>query len=63
VIVYGGASPAVMGVIVNALAGLMSRAEVIQIPEATHGMLDTHPEAVATLIEKVRNSSPPVRLR
>ena len=43
------------GIIANALAKLMPRAEVVSIPGATHGMLDTHSAAVAGLIDRLRS--------
>jgi pimeloyl-ACP methyl ester carboxylesterase len=60
-IAYGEASPPIAGAIANALAGLMPRAQVASIPDATHGMLDTHPESVVGLIERVANSSPLIK--
>lgn len=53
-IVHGGASPPVSGKIAVALARLLPRAEVIAIPGATHGMLDSHPETIAELIGRLR---------
>ena len=53
-IACGGASPPVAGAIAGALAGLLPQAEVVSIPGATHGMLDTHSQEVARLIEGLR---------
>ena len=47
---YGTASPAVVPAIATALAGLLPDAATAPIADATHAMLDTHPEAVAELI-------------
>jgi pimeloyl-ACP methyl ester carboxylesterase len=52
-IAFGEASPPTAPTIVHALAGLLPDAEVVSIPGATHGMLDSHPEAVARLIERL----------
>ena len=54
-IAYGGASPPMAGIIANALARLMPRVEVVSIPGATHGMLDTHSAAVVGLIDRLRS--------
>ena len=47
---YGAASPPVVPAIATALAGLLPDAATAPIADATHAMLDTHPEAVAGLI-------------
>lgn len=52
-IAFGEASPPTARTIVRALATLMPCAEVVSIPGATHGMLDSHPEVVAQLIESL----------
>jgi pimeloyl-ACP methyl ester carboxylesterase len=54
-IAYGGASPPLAGIIAHALARLMPRVEVVSIPGATHGMLDTHSAAVVGLIDSLRS--------
>ncbi|MCW5772144.1 MAG: alpha/beta hydrolase [Rhodospirillaceae bacterium] len=51
-IAYGAASPPVVPAIAEALAGLLPQAETVPIADATHGMLDTHPEAVAAIIRR-----------
>ena len=50
IIAFGGASPPIIPTIANALARLLPRAGARIIPGGTHAMLDTHPEAVAALI-------------
>jgi pimeloyl-ACP methyl ester carboxylesterase len=52
VIAYGADSPPVVAAIARALAGLLPRAETHPIPGATHGMLDTHADAVAAFIRR-----------
>jgi pimeloyl-ACP methyl ester carboxylesterase len=52
VIVCGGASPPVTATIAKALGGMLPAAEVKTIPGATHAMLDTHPQAVAQMIDQ-----------
>jgi pimeloyl-ACP methyl ester carboxylesterase len=49
-IACGGASPTVAPAIAAALTTLLPRAQVRTIAGATHGMLDTHADAVAALI-------------
>ncbi|MGP0090454.1 MAG: alpha/beta fold hydrolase [Xanthobacteraceae bacterium] len=51
VIACGDASPPVAPTIAAALAKLLPRAELRAIPGATHGMLDSHAEPVARLID------------
>ena len=53
-IAYGAASPPVAPAIAKALAGLMPRASIHAIPDAGHGMLDSHPRAVADVILSTR---------
>lgn len=53
VIGCGGASPPVIPAIAKALASLLSDAAVETLDGATHGMLDSHPEAVAVLIRRM----------
>lgn len=52
-IAYGAGSPPVAPAIAAALARLLPNAETVPIEGATHAMLDTHPEAVATLIKRM----------
>jgi len=52
-IAYGAKSPPVVPAIARALASLLPTAETVPIEGATHAMLDTHPEAVASLIGRV----------
>lgn len=47
---YGGASPPTAQAIVTALVGLLPRARRHVIPGARHGVLDSHPDALADLI-------------
>jgi pimeloyl-ACP methyl ester carboxylesterase len=54
VIAYGGASPPVAPAIANALTKLLPKTELHAIPDATHGMLDSHAEPVARLIDNFR---------
>jgi pimeloyl-ACP methyl ester carboxylesterase len=49
-VAYGGASPPVASAIARALVGLIPRARLQAIPGAGHGMLDSHPGAVADLV-------------
>ncbi len=49
-IVYGGASPAIIRTIANAMAGALGNASTEIIDGATHAMLITHPERVAGAI-------------
>jgi pimeloyl-ACP methyl ester carboxylesterase len=49
-VVCGGASPTVAPAIAAALTTLLPRAQAQTIAGATHGMLDTHADAVAALI-------------
>jgi pimeloyl-ACP methyl ester carboxylesterase len=49
-LVQGGASPPASGAIVAALARLVPGARIETVPGATHGMLDTHAEAVAVIL-------------
>lgn len=48
--VYGGRSPDLVPAMGRALQQLVPRVRMEAIPDANHGMLDTHPEAVARLI-------------
>ena len=50
---YGSASPPVVPAIARALAGILPNARVTAIEQATHGMLDSHPEQVAGLIRQL----------
>ena len=52
-VAYGASSPPVVAAIARALAALLPRAEATAIADATHAMLDTHPEAVAALIARM----------
>ncbi len=56
----GDASPPLAGLIAGALAGLMPRAEVSVIPQATHAMVDTHAADVAAFIARHCRSRVPV---
>lgn len=49
-IVHGGASPAIIRTIANAMAGALGNASTEIIDGATHAMLITHPERVAGAI-------------
>jgi pimeloyl-ACP methyl ester carboxylesterase len=49
-VAYGGASPPVASAIARALVDLMPLAQLHCLPGAGHGMLDSHPDAVADLI-------------
>jgi pimeloyl-ACP methyl ester carboxylesterase len=51
-IAYGDNSPPVVATLARTLAKLLPRAEAVAIEGTTHGMLDTHPEAVAALINR-----------
>lgn len=51
-IAYGGKSPPVAPIIARSLAKLMPHAESVPIEGASHGMLDTHAEAVARVIQR-----------
>jgi len=52
-IAYGASSPPVVGVIATTLARLLPRAEALSVAGGTHAMLDTHPDAVAALINRL----------
>lgn len=52
-VVYGEASPAVAPAIAKALARLLPLAQLRSLPGANHGMLDSHPGAVADLIRQM----------
>jgi non-heme chloroperoxidase len=49
-IVHGDASPTLSGTIATSLAALLPRAGVASVPGATHGMLDSHPRALAQIM-------------
>ncbi len=49
-VAYGGASPPVAPAIAKALVSLLPAARLESIAGAGHGMLDTHPDAVAGLL-------------
>jgi pimeloyl-ACP methyl ester carboxylesterase len=49
-VAYGGASPPVAPAIAEALASLLPMARLQAIPGAGHGMLDSHPDAIAALL-------------
>jgi pimeloyl-ACP methyl ester carboxylesterase len=49
-VAYGGGSPPAAQAIIAALVGLLPRARPHVVPGATHGMLDSHPDALADLI-------------
>jgi pimeloyl-ACP methyl ester carboxylesterase len=49
-VAYGGSSAPVAPAIARALVGFMPLARLQAIPGASHGMLDSHPSAVAELI-------------
>jgi pimeloyl-ACP methyl ester carboxylesterase len=49
-VAYGSASPPAAPAIVAALVGLLPRARPHVVPGAGHGMLDSHPDALADLI-------------
>jgi len=53
VVGYGSASPPVVPAIARALAGILPNARIAAIDQATHGMLDSHPEQVAGLIRQI----------
>src|SRR5258706_5418502 len=53
IIAYGASSPPVVAVIATTLARLLARAEALPIAGGTHAMLDTHPEAVAAVINRL----------
>ncbi len=53
VVGYGSASPPVVPAIARALAGILPNVRVTAIEQATHGMLDSHPEQVAGLIRQL----------
>jgi pimeloyl-ACP methyl ester carboxylesterase len=55
-IVYGGATAAVALTIAHALTGLLPRAEASSIAGATHAMLDSHPQEVASIVDRFRGS-------
>jgi len=52
-VAHGAKSPPVVGAIAAALARLLPQAEAVPIAGGTHAMLDTHPEAVAALINRL----------
>ncbi len=52
-IAYGSRSPATVPSIAHALARLLPEARTEAIADATHAMLDTHPERVAALIARM----------
>jgi pimeloyl-ACP methyl ester carboxylesterase len=49
-VAHGAASPPVAPAIAKALASLLPAAHLSAIDGASHGMLDTHPDAVAALL-------------
>jgi pimeloyl-ACP methyl ester carboxylesterase len=49
-VAYGEASPPVAPAIAKALVSLLPTARLHAIDDASHGMLDTHPDAVAALL-------------
>ena len=52
-IAYGGRSPATVQAIARSLARLLPQARTEAIADATHAMLDTHPDAVAALVRRM----------
>jgi len=52
----GSASPPLARMIADALVGLLPRADLHAIPDATHAMLDTHPKEVAMFLDRVCRS-------
>ena len=57
---FGDASPPLAALIAKSLAGLLPRAEVSIIPQATHAMLDTHAADVAGFIARFCQTRVPV---
>ena len=49
-VAYGAASPPIASAIAEALVSLLPAARLHAIDGASHGMLDTHPDAVAALL-------------
>ncbi len=56
IVAHGAVSPPVVAAIATTLARLLPRAQALPIAGGTHAMLDTHPEAVAALINRLASA-------